>query len=111
MRTVCALSLHGFVLSTQLHQYTQCPSCVGSLSLRDTHYVVTDRETEEDQRPNKKIAGLWVKQVKCQRTGYENTTTQARPETKKQKDNETKRSFEMKHNTNDAWRSERLRIY
>ena len=27
----------------------------------------------------KKNASEWVKQVKCERTGYENTSTQARP--------------------------------
>ena len=40
-----------------------------------TNYVVTDCETEEDQIQNKNRKFKMVKQVECQRTGYENTKT------------------------------------
>ena len=46
---------------------------------RNTDFVVTDCETEEDQKMKKIIAISSVKRVKCQRTGYDNTTTQVRP--------------------------------
>ena len=48
-----------------------------------TNSVVTDCETEENQ--NKINANEWVKQVRCERTGYENKTTRAEPKNKKKR--------------------------
>ena len=48
------------------------------------------------------------KQVRCQRTGYENTTTGAKPENNNKKQNIEKINPEMTQDTKDARRSERL---
>ena len=64
-------------------------------------------ETEERQK-QKILANSTGKQVNGRRTGYENTTTQARPENINQKTMKPKK-YEIIQNTNDARRSERLR--
>ena len=97
------LPSHEVFLSTQLHQQTQCPS--GFVILEIYNSVVTDCETEEDQKqpPPQKS---WVNQVKCLHTGYENTT-QERPEnTNRRTIRKTKTNSEMKNNQNDARRTE-----
>ena len=69
----------------------------------------TDSETEENKNNkfNRKFK-VSIKRVKCQRTGYESTTTRARPEHDEQKTGKTETNSDMKHNKHDARRSERL---
>lgn len=94
---------------TIVHQYTQCPSWLFILE----RYKLCGPQTETEKNQNiyevyrKRIE---VKQVKCRRTGYENTTKQAKPENRNSKDIKKKRitRYEMRHNTNDPSIPERL---
>ena len=56
----------------------------------------------------KMVANSSVKHVECQRPGYENTTTQARPEIKTERQYIQTPKSEMKNITNDASTPERL---
>ena len=93
----CCCCLHQIlkvVLSTQFYQPSQ-RVCPYSLSLRYTDYVATEAETEEYQTV-KIISNPSVKQVKCQRTAYDNTTNNMIDKQKSR----TKRQYKTKTKTN-----------
>ena len=55
-----------------------------------------------------KIANSSVNQVKCQRTGYENTTQYKQDQEIRTKDSKIETNYEVKQYANDARSSERL---
>ena len=62
---------------------------------KNTNYVAIDCEREEDQE-QKRISNSWVKQVKCQRTGYATRTR-----TQQHKQDQKTRTKRQAQNKND----------
>ena len=80
------------VISTQRHQYTQSPCWF----ILERHKFCGHRRP--CTRVNQTVQFINVKQVKCQRTGRENTRTQARPKKKQKKGKTQRRKGKKKEN-------------